>query len=272
MSSIVPEAGAGAAFLDLLSRGRRGIRRYGGKDLAQEIVMRSARPVLAPLAGRRLRGHAGRAVAIDDLLDLAFDFQPYGISMRPLQSRWEFRRLLEELERVRPAAMLEIGTAKGGSLLAFGGLCSPNAHIVSVDLPRGPFGGGYPMWKVPLYKAIARPGQQLDLVRGDSHSANTFAHVERLFGGQKLDFLFIDGDHSYEGVRSDFDRYKSLVRPGGIIAFHDIAAPHPDRPLTNGNDSGDVPRFWTELTAERPGQAIVDPQGHGCFGIGLIRT
>ena len=272
MSSIVPEAGTGTPFRNLLSRGRRGIRRYSRKGLVQEIVMRSARPVLAPLAARSLRRDAGRAVTIDDLLDLVFEFQPYGISMRPLQSRWEFRRLLEELERVRPAAMLEIGTARGGSLLAFSGLCSPNAHIVSVDLPGGPFGGGYPMWKVPLYKAIARPGQRLDLVRGNSHSANTFAHVERLLGGRKLDFLFIDGDHSYEGVRSDFDRYKSLVRPGGIIAFHDIAAPHPGRPLINGNDPGEVPRFWVELTTERPGQAIVDPEGYGCFGIGLIRT
>ena len=261
-----------AVFPNLLSRGRRGIRRYGWKGLSQEVIMRSARPALAPLAARRVRSRADQAVTVDDLLDLTFDFRPYGIAMGPLQSRWEFGQLLEELAPVSPETMLEIGTAKGGSLLAFTQLCAPDAHIVSVDLPRGPFGGGYPLWKVPLYKAFARSGQRLDLVRGDSHSASTFAHVQSLLGGRKLDFLFIDGDHSYEGVRSDFETYKSLMRPGGIIALHDIVAPDPDRPPLKGNHSGDVYRFWAELTTERPGQTFVDPAGHGCFGIGLIRA
>jgi predicted O-methyltransferase YrrM len=168
--------------------------------------------------------------------------------------------------------MLEIGTAKGGSLLAFTRLCAPDAHIVSVDLPRGPFGGGYPLWKVPLYKAFARPGQQLDLVRGDSHSATTFAQVQSLLAGRELDFLFIDGDHSYEGVRSDLETYTSLMRSGGLIALHDIAAPHPGRPILNGNNPGDVPRFWADLMSERSGKTFVDPEGQGCFGIGLIRV
>jgi predicted O-methyltransferase YrrM len=234
--------------------------------------MRSVRPALVPLAARRLRSRADQAVTVDDLLELTFEFQPFGIKMAPLQSRWEFRQLLNEVARLRPKAMLEIGTARGGSLLAFTRLCAPDAHIVSVDLPRGPFGGGYPLWKVPLYKAVAGPGQRLDLVRGDSHGASTFAHVQSLLGGRKLDFLFIDGDHRYEGVRSDFEAYTSLMRPAGIIALHDIAAPHPDRPIMNGNDPGDVPRFWADLTRESPGKTFVDPEGQGCFGIGLIRA
>jgi predicted O-methyltransferase YrrM len=262
-----------AALPDLLSRGRRGIRRYGWKGLSQEILMRSARPALAPLAARNLRGRADHAVTVDDLLELTFEYKPYGITLNPLQSRWEFRKLLEEVARVRPKAMLEIGTAKGGSLLSFARLSAPDAHIVSVDLPGGPFGGGYPLWKVPLYRAFARPGQRLDLVRGDSHSARTFAHVERLLGGRTLDFLFIDGDHRYEGVRSDFETYKSLMRPGGMIALHDVVAPRPDRPLSKGNQPGDVYRFWAELAAEHPTQeTFVDPADHGCWGIGLIRA
>jgi predicted O-methyltransferase YrrM len=261
-----------AGLPNWLSRGGRGIQRYGWKGLCEEVFMRSVRPALAPVAARRLRARADQAVTIDDLLELTFEFEPFGIKMAPLQARWEFRRLLEEVERVRPKTMLEIGTAKGGSLLAFAQLCAPDAHIVSLDLPQGPFGGGYPLWKVPLYKAFARRAQQLDLVRADSHSASTFAQVQSLLDGRKLDFLFIDGDHSYEGVRSDFETYTSLVRPGGIIAMHDIAPPHPDWPLTNGNDPGDVPRFWADLTKDVPAEAFVDPEGHGCFGIGLIRA
>jgi len=261
-----------AASANLLSRGQRGIQRYGWKKLSQEIFMRSARPALGPLAARRFRSRVDQAVTVDELLELTFEFRPYGIEVSPIQSQWEFRKLLEEVALVRPKAMLEIGTARGGSLLAFARLSAPDAHIVSVDLPGGPFGGGYPLWKVPLYKAFARPGQRLDLVRRDSHSASTFAHVQSLLGDRKLDFLFIDGDHSYEGVRSDFETYRSLMRPGGIIALHDIATPDPDRPLANGNNPGDVPRFWADLTRELPAQTFVDPAGHGCFGIGVIRA
>lgn len=234
--------------------------------------MRAARPALAPLAARRLRERADAAVTVDDLLKLTFEYEPFGITIGPLQSRWEFRELLEEVAKACPKTMLEIGTAKGGSLMSFTRLCAPDAHIVSVDLPGGPFGGGYPLWKVPLYKAFAGPGQRLDLVRGDSHSAKTFAEVKSLLGGRKLDFLFIDGDHRYEGVKSDFETYTLLMRAGGIIAMHDIVAPRADRPLANGNKPGDVHRFWAELSAERPGQTFVDPADHGCWGIGLIRA
>ncbi|MBR8834058.1 MAG: class I SAM-dependent methyltransferase [Stigonema ocellatum SAG 48.90 = DSM 106950] len=38
---------------------------------------------------------------------------------------------------------------------------------------------------------------------------------------QYIDFLFIDGDHSYESVKKDWDLYSSLLKPGAIVAFHD---------------------------------------------------
>ena len=36
-----------------------------------------------------------------------------------------------------------------------------------------------------------------------------------------LDVLFIDGDHSYSGVKADWDAYKSFLKPGSIVIFHD---------------------------------------------------
>jgi len=46
--------------------------------------------------------------------------------------------------------------------------------------------------------------------------------VRGILGSRKLDFLFIDGDHSYEGVRRDFEMYSPLVREGGIICMQCI--------------------------------------------------
>ena len=37
----------------------------------------------------------------------------------------------------------------------------------------------------------------------------------------KFDFVLIDGDHSYEGVKSDFLKIRPYVRSGGVICFHD---------------------------------------------------
>lgn len=258
----------GLGAIDLLSRGRRGVDRYGWRALCTEISMRGVRPALAPLAARRLQAQARQRDEIDQLVELMFDFDAFGITIRPLQSRWEFRRLVEEVARVRPRAMLEIGTARGGSLFAFARACANDAHVLSVDLPHGAFGGGYPRWRIPLYRSFAGPSQRLDLIRADSHDPATFAEVKARLGGRPLDFLFIDGDHTYAGVRADFERYRTLVRPGGLVGFHDIAPPR--QGTAPVGDVGEVPRYWAELTARHDVRELVDPDGQGCFGIGLL--
>ncbi len=42
---------------------------------------------------------------------------------------------------------------------------------------------------------------------------------------REFDFIFIDGDHSYEGVRGDFQLALGLCVPGGRIVFHDYEKP-----------------------------------------------
>ena len=37
----------------------------------------------------------------------------------------------------------------------------------------------------------------------------------------KIDLLFIDGDHSYEGVKLDFELYSKLLTPKGVVILHD---------------------------------------------------
>ncbi len=267
----------------LFERARGGIHRYGWQTFTKEATLRLLRPALAPVAARRLRRFAGRIDGIDGVMDLTFDFDAFGIEIRPCQARWEFRQLLAEVLKIRPRAMLEIGTATGGSLFALAQMCAPDAHIISIDLPRGRFGGGYPRWKIPLYKSFASATQQLDLIRADSHEPATAARVNELLAGRMLDLLFIDGDHSYDGVRQDFEAYKPLVRPGGLIAFHDIAPPRAEA-RAPGEDGavvdddgiaylvGEVPQFWRELSAQHGGREFVDPDGSGCFGIGLIHA
>jgi hypothetical protein len=89
-------------------------------------------------------------------------------------------------------------------------------------LPGGRFGGGYPEWRIPLYESFAIHNQRVYLIRGDSYANSTLKKVKEILDEQGLSFLFIDGDHTYEGVKKDFEMYSNLVGEGGVIAFHDI--------------------------------------------------
>jgi len=57
-------------------------------------------------------------------------------------------------------------------------------------------------------------------VIGLSYEPDTVAKVYKCVEGQ-IDMLFIDGDHAYSSVLTDWLLYHDLVRPGGIIALHD---------------------------------------------------
>jgi hypothetical protein len=57
-------------------------------------------------------------------------------------------------------------------------------------------------------------------ILGDSHSAETVRTLKEHLAGRAIDLLFIDGDHSYQSVKTDYLLYDPLVT--GIIAFHDI--------------------------------------------------
>jgi predicted O-methyltransferase YrrM len=253
----------------------RGVERYGLAPFVKEAVERPLRPRLAPLAGRALRREAAAAGSLDDLVRIAFEFDAYGITITPGQVRSEIRGLLEQLQREPPRRILEIGTCDGGSLFLFAQVAAPDAHLISVDLPDGGFGGGYPRWKTPLYRRFARPGQRLDLLRADSHDPATADQVSELLGGEPLDFLFIDGDHSYEGVRQDFESYSRLVRKGGLIGLHDISASPDGGPMidTDGSllEGGDVPRYWASISQRYPSSEFIGTT-QGCFGIGLLQV
>ena len=136
-------------------------------------------------------------------------------SIRPRQNAVEIERLYQAICDLNPRRVLEIGTAKGGTLYLWTQAATKDAIIVSLDLPGGQFGGGYPLQRVPFYQAFAQPDQQLILMRDDSHTEASLQAVRSQFQDQPIDFAFIDGDHTYDGVRQDVMMYAPLVREGG---------------------------------------------------------
>jgi len=189
---------------------------------------------------------------------VSFVMDRFGGSIAPIQNRWEITELVKRVQSLRPATVVEIGTARGGTLFLLCRSAADDAHVVSLDLPSGKNGGGFPAWKEPIYKLFKKPGQRLDFIRANSHSPVAFGKLKELLGGRKIDFLLIDGDHSYDGVKTDFDLYSPLMSPGGLIAFHDIMENKTDAEI-------DVHRFWMEIR----GQYRTEELARG-IGIGLL--
>lgn len=200
-------------------------------------------------------------------LSIPFIFRAKGHfkSMECMQNGEEIQKLYEEVVALNPQVVMEIGTAKGGALYLWLQAAHDHATVISIDLPGGEFGGGYPSCRRPFYQSFKKPRQTLHLLQADSHHPSTLQKVKQQIKTQPLDFLFIDGDHTYEGVKQDFEMYSPLVRPGGLIAFHDIL-PRPDIPDIQ------VDRFWHEIKGSYSTVEFIGSSGKGRpIGCGILR-
>lgn len=185
-------------------------------------------------------------------------------AIRPQQVPEELIGLFDMVAGLQPKNALEIGTYTGGTLFMTCRVADPGATVISVDLPGGRFGRGYVWPRKFVYRKFAKHNQALHLLRKNSHDSKTFDLVRSLLGDKRLDFLFIDGDHTYEGVRADFEMYSPLVRKGGLVAFHDIVR-HP--PQTEC----EVDRFWAEIRTHYRHREIIKDPSQGWAGIGVLQ-
>jgi predicted O-methyltransferase YrrM len=110
--------------------------------------------------------------------------------------------------------IVEIGTGKGGTLYMWLKIADPYATVVSLDLKIQD--------DAKRIEKFKRKHQHVIFLEKDSQKLHTRKIVQKLFGSQKIDLLFIDADHSYNGVKKDWQLYSPLVKKGGVIIFHDI--------------------------------------------------
>ncbi len=113
-------------------------------------------------------------------------------------------------------SIVNIGAGAGTSTLAFREGCS-DSHLYSVDKsPGGPLGG------LEGERNAFNNAGQVDLpnqILGDSPEVGMDWHQGY------IDLLFIDGDHSYDGITADIECWFPNVRIGGYIAFHNYNDP-----------------------------------------------
>lgn len=148
----------------------------------------------------------------------------------------ELERLLEWVAGA--SSILEIGSRYGYTLVDIAHEMVPGAKVVSVDLPDQE-GWNDPDAIFQLRANVARlvsEGYSAALIEGDSRSADVVARVKAL---APFDVVFIDGDHTYEGVKQDWQNYGDLAP---TVIFHDIRKPKPPEWMGLG-----VWQLWAEI-------------------------
>lgn len=145
------------------------------------------------------------------------------------QNEKEFEKLLKVFQGLdRKMYILEIGSLLGETLKYWIDYCDNGATIISVDMLVSQQDGRYKAQKfghMEQWYAWALDKCNLSIIETNSVIGETIIKVAKTV--PELDFLFIDGGHDELTVFNDFNNYKSLVRSGGVIAFHDIAKYHP---------------------------------------------
>jgi predicted O-methyltransferase YrrM len=234
------------------------------------LADRCCPPWLTELRSRRWLAREVRtlknAIAAATTLDAVVDAVCRSEAFRAEQQRTEITGFLQLLESERPQRLLEIGGRRGGTLALFAAAMPADARLLSLDM-------AYSRAQRALNPRLARPGQLITCAAMDSHSPATPEFVREWLGGAHLDVLFVDGDHSLKGVSRDLLMYGPLLRPDGIVAFHDIVQ---DLRSRTGESTeayaGEVPEFWAQVKRRTNGhiEFIEHPRQDGC-GIGVVR-
>jgi len=177
--------------------------------------------------------------------------------IRALHNSLEISAMLEIVAVREPQRILEVGSFAGASLKAIMRRL-PNTHLVSVDLlipasdPRyADIIASRRLW--PQWADAA--GCHLEVIEGSSRCPAVIAQASKF---APFDFIFIDGDHTAEGVRADYANYSPLLSAGGLMAFHDVCHP----------TLRDVANFWDEL----PGSKLTLKGAGRTAGVGLLFT
>jgi len=144
--------------------------------------------------------------------------------------------LFVHLARImNPSLIVELGTANGAGALHFKFGAPEGARVVTVDI-----------------KMIKLIRDRLDANCVERNTCDSTAYAEYEEDGT-VDICFIDADHTYKAVKSDFAAWLPKMKPGGIILFDDVRM-------------GDISDFWDELEGDK----LEVKELHASYSFGVL--
>jgi len=156
----------------------------------------------------------------------------------------------------RPKVIVELGTHMGLSALAMGLALrdlNQGGRLFAIDSWEGDPQAG--LYDDQVYRTFLGRSEQLGL-------GSIIVPLKMYFDQARdqvatpIDLLHIDGLHTWDAVNHDLETYGPLVRPGGLILFHDV-----------NTHFEDLRRFWAGVSQTHESHTI--PHSNG---LGIIRT
>jgi predicted O-methyltransferase YrrM len=118
--------------------------------------------------------------------------------------------------------LVEIGVMHGATTALLRGVMDPEGTITGIDPhPPGRLGVSFERWIASREVSRHPRGRAVLLRRRSDEAAARWT--------ASIDFLFIDGDHSWTGIGRDWRQWSTFVVVGGLAALHDSRSV-PDRP------------------------------------------
>ncbi|MBC5796696.1 class I SAM-dependent methyltransferase [Sphaerospermopsis sp. LEGE 00249] len=184
-----------------------------------------------------------------------------------IQIKSEIGSFLDFALQRQPKIVLEIGLKNAGNSFLFLHYLDNVEDLICIDIKLNNLG---------KLNCLKKNSQKILFIEGSSQSDFSIKKVVQKLNGRFIDLLFIDGDHSYDGVKNDFYAYQHLVKDGGIIVFHDIVSDKNESEYEQSSFresliySGGVPKFWNEIKDHYQHKEFIENPEQRGFGIGAL--
>lgn len=166
------------------------------------------------------------------------------------------------IEAMRPRRVVELGTHNGPSYFAF---CQAidafglNCEAYAIDTWQGDEHAG--AYGEDVYQAVLR--ENAPYQRFSTLKRMRFEDAVGDFDNASIDLLHIDGLHTYEAVRADFETWSPKLSERAVVLFHDTQV---------AKDGFGVTRYWEEISVGRPAFEFYHCNGLGVLGVGAEQT
>ena len=164
------------------------------------------------------------------------------------------------IELLEPDVVVELGSHYGVSFFAFceaSEIMSNNTYVYAIDSWEGDIQAGY--YDDSVYQMVKGHRDKYHKQRS-ALIKERFDDALNHFEDKSIDLLHIDGLHTYDAVKHDYEQWLPKLKVGGSIIFHD---------WNERKDGFGVWRLWDEIKRDEKFKCIQFANGHG-LGIATL--